>query len=134
MDPIASRTGTARQICNHLSVLATACSRDVDEANVGDVDFRGISGTGSIVDVEVTLIKNDRSVGVLNVDVLVSNVVDVAISDICASPRLEASTVISVEQSYVLDPGIADVVLDTGILADRAHRDTVCSVAPKVSK
>lgn len=41
------------------------------------------------LNVEVTLIQYDRSIGVFNTDVLVRDVVDSAISDILAGPGLE---------------------------------------------
>ena len=45
---------------------------------------------------------------------------------------LQSSAVLTVEQSDVLHVGIGDVVLDTRILTDRTHRDTVSAIAPEI--
>lgn len=133
MDSVARSPGTTRQIGNNFSILATACSVYVQEVDVCNVHLRRVRCTGRLVDVEIALIKNDRSVSVLDVDILVGDVVDVAIADVGTGPRFEASTILSVEQGDVLDPSVRDVVFDSGILADGTHRYAVCSITPEIS-
>lgn len=132
VDAVARRTRTACEISDDLAILSATCSIDVQKLDVGDVHFGRVSGTCRIVDVEIALVQDDGSIGVLNVDVLVSYVVDVAISDVRTSPCLETSAVLSVEKGNVLNPGIGDEVFDAGVLSDGAHRDTMCSVTPEI--
>lgn len=132
MNPITSRSGAARQVRNHLSVLPTARSRNIDEVNIRDIDIRRIRRTRRLVDVEIALIQHDRRVRVLDMDVFVGDVVHVSVADIRACPGLEPSAILPIEQGYVLDPRVADVVLDAGVLSNGAHRHSVCAVAPQI--
>lgn len=125
-------SGTAREISDDTTVLAAARSIDVDKVDVRDVDIAWVRRASCVVDVEVALVKHNRRISVLNVNVLVCDVVDVAVSDVRASPGLETSTVLAVKQGDVFEPCVGDEVFDTGILANGAHGDTVSTVAPEI--
>lgn len=71
-------------------------------------------------------------ISVFDVDVLVSDVVDEAVADVRASPSLQSSAILAIEKCYILNPGIGYVVFHTGILADRAHRYAVSTIAPEI--
>ena len=105
---------------------------DVLEKNVRDVDLRRLRSADLRVDVEVASVEDDRPVDVLNVHAVVGDVVDVAISDVGAGPRLQASAVLGVQHRHVGDVSVLDVVQDARVLADRSHADTVSAVAPEV--
>lgn len=130
MDPVTSSTRTTRKIRHHLAVLPTARPRDVQEPDICDFDFGRVRCTSRLVDVEVALVKDDRCIRVLDVNVLVSNVVDITVANIRSSPSFETSTVLTIQQGNVLDPSVRDVVLDARILSNRAHRHAVSAVAP----
>lgn len=74
MDPAAGRPWTTSQICDHFSVLASARTGKVDEVNVRDVDFARVRCARRLVDIEIALVKHQRCIRVLNMDVLVSNI------------------------------------------------------------
>lgn len=132
MDAVASSAWAASEIGNDLAVLTTACAVDVQEVDVGDVDFAWVRGAGCVVDVEVALVQNDGGICVLDVDVLVGDVIDISVANVWTSPGLETSAVLAVEQSDILQPCIGDVVLDTGVLADGTHGDTMSAVTPEI--
>lgn len=105
-------------------------------------------GALGAVDVEITLVQHDRGIGVLDMDVFVSDVVDTTEADVGAGPGLDASSRLSICQhdgiqsrernmSYlavqygdVLNPGVLDNVLDTRVLSNTSHAHTVGVVAP----
>ena len=132
MNPTARSARTARQIRHDLAVLAAARAGDVDEVDVGDVDFAWVGSACRLVDVEVALVEHDGRVCVLDVDILVGDVVDESVADVRACPGLEARAVLPVEERHVFDPGVGDVVLYAGVLADGAHGHAVGAVAPQV--
>lgn len=113
-------------------MLSAAGSVDVDKVDIGDVDLARILGAGGIVDVEVALVQNDRSICVFDVNVLVGDVVDVAEANIWASPGLQARSVLTVQEGNIFNPSIGDVVLDARILTDGSHADTMRAITPQV--
>jgi hypothetical protein len=132
MNTITCRSRTTRQICNNIACLATAGARDIDEVDVCDVDLAGILCASSLVDVKVALVQYDRAVSFLNVNVFIGDVVDVSVSDVRACPCFETRAVLAVEECYLLDPCVGNVVLDASVLANRVHGDAVSGVAPQV--
>lgn len=132
MDAGASGARAACEICNDFAVLTGTGAADVEEVDVGDVDFAGVLCAGGFVDVEVALVEDNGGVGVFDQNVLVGDVVDVAIADVGASPGFQASAVLPVEKGDVFQPGVADVVFDPWILANGSHGHSVGTVAPKI--
>lgn len=130
VDPIARSTRTARKIRDYPAVLPTAGAGNIQKVDIGNVHFRRIFRACCFVDVEIALIKDNRSIRILDVNVLVGDVVDVSVANVWAGPSLETSTVLAIQESYVLDPRIRDVIFDAGILPDGTHRHTVGAVAP----
>jgi len=97
MNPITRRARAAGQIRNHPAVLPTRAARDIDEIDVCDVHLARILRTRGLVDVEITLVKHDGRIRVLDDDILVRHVVDVAIPDIRPRPGLQTRAVLAVE-------------------------------------
>lgn len=77
------------------SILTTADPREVLEGNVGNIDSRGVLRTGFGVDVKVALVEDDGPVDVVDVEVDVSDVVDVAVPDVFAGPGFKAGAVLA---------------------------------------
>lgn len=132
MNTRARRPRTAHQIRHDLAQLATARAINIDEVDISDIDLARVRRTRRIVDLEIALVKHNRMVRILDMDVLVGDIIDEAVADIRASPGLEAGAVLAVEQRDVLDPRVGDVVFYAGVLADGAHGDAVRAVAPQV--
>lgn len=97
MNPITRRARAACQIRNHPAVLPTRAARDIDEIDVRDVHLARILRTRGLVDVEIALVKHDGRIRVLDDDVLVRHVVDVAIADVRPRPGLQTRAVLAVE-------------------------------------
>lgn len=133
MNASARRTRGASEIGHDPPLLAAAGAADVDEVDVGDVDAAGVLGADGLVDVEVALVEHDGEVGVLDADVLVRDVADVAVADVRAGPGLEPRAVLAVEQRHVLDVRVGDVVQHARVLPDAAHAHPVRAVAPQVA-
>ena len=82
----------AGQVSNYFILSSRRGTIDILKGDVGDVDGRGILSTSGGVDVEVALIQDNGLVGILNVDILVGDVVDTAITNVRSSPGLETGT------------------------------------------
>lgn len=132
MDTIAGCAGTTCQIRNHIPRLPTTRAVNVDEIHVRDVYLTGILRASCPVYVEVALIQHNRSIRVLNVHVLVRDIVNVAVAHIWTSPGFEPCPILAVEQCDVFEPRVGNIVFDTRVLANGAHRDAVRAVAPEV--
>ena len=65
-------------------------------------------------------------------DTIVSDVINVSISCGRPSPRLESSTVLAVQKSYVLQVRVGNIILNASILSDGAHADAVCTITPQI--
>lgn len=142
----------ASQVDDDLSILAGGGTVNVVKDDVGEVDCRRVGGALGGVDVEVALIQNDRSIGVLDMDVAVGYIVDATVSDILAGPCLETGSVLgrlawpvtgvlqlfrllshlSIQQCDVLNMRILDVIHLTRVLPNASHADTMGVVAPQV--
>lgn len=85
---------TAHQTRNNLPISSTTNTREIVESNVGDVDSTGELRAGLGVDVEVALVEHDGPVDVVDVEVDVGDVVDVAVADVFAGPGFEARAVL----------------------------------------
>jgi len=66
----------ASEVSNDLSILARRGAINVLEFDIGEVHSGRVLGTNGAVDVEIALVQHDRSIGVLNMDVLVGDVVE----------------------------------------------------------
>jgi len=86
MNTLTRRTWTAREICYDPALLTTACTVNVQEVDVGDVDVRRVCCARRLVDVEVALIEDNGIIRVLDVDVFVCDVADVTVADIWSGP------------------------------------------------
>lgn len=96
LDAAADGVGRTSQVGNYLVLLTGRGAVDVGEGDVGHVHAGGVVGAFGGGDVKVTLVQHDGVIGVLDVDVLVGDVVDIAVSDILARPRLETGSVLVV--------------------------------------
>jgi hypothetical protein len=129
---VTCRTWATREIRHYFTCFPTTCAFNVDEVNVRNVDFARILCTGRLIDVEVALIQHNRTIGVFDVDVFVSNVVDISVPNVRPCPRFQARAILAIEEGYIFDPCIGDVVFHTRILSDRAHADAVSAITPEV--
>lgn len=93
-DILTHRRRTAHQTRDIRPVRATAHAREVAERDVGDVDGGGELRALGGLDVEVTLVEHDGPVDVVDVEVDVGDVVDVAVADVFAGPGFEAGAVL----------------------------------------
>lgn len=132
MNTVTGRTWTACEIRNDIARLATTRSINVNEVDVCDVHLARVFCTRRFVDIEIALIQHNWGVCVLNVYILVRYVVNITISNVWSSPRFESCTVLAIDECDVLEPRVRDVILDAGVLANGAHRDTVGAVTPQV--
>jgi hypothetical protein len=140
------KTGTSS--CNILADIAadqadnllalTASASHVDIVDVADGNLGRIAGASRSRGL-VALVDDDGQCDILDSEVLERNVLDVAVSPTgcgccagTAAESLDASAVLSVDHSDVLDKNVGDDVLHTGILAQRAHGDTVRTLAVEV--
>lgn len=104
------------------------------------------------VDIEVTCVEYDGPVDVVLVEVLECDVVHVSIASSWSSPGLQSSTVLykhisivarklelkcfsylSIEHGNVFNVCVVDIVLDTSILSNTAHTDTMSTITVQVS-
>ncbi len=118
MNTTARCSRTTDQAADNLLILSAARAREVDEIDVGDVDLAWVLGASCLVDVKVALIQYERRVGVFNVDVLVCDVVYVAVADVGAGPGFKAGAVLPVDEGHVFDPRVGDDVFYAGVLAN----------------
>lgn len=152
MDTRAHSVRRASQVDDNLSIFTGRGTVNVVKDNVCEVNCRGVSSTFGGVYVEVALIQNDRSIGVLDMDVAVGDVVDATVSDVLTGPCLETGSVLlgsaspvtevfqllcscsylSIQQSHVLDMRILDIIHLTRVLSNASHANTVGVVAPQV--
>lgn len=93
-DPRTHGIRRAGEVSDDLTAFSRRGSIDVLKDNVREVHARRVGSTLCSVHVKVALIQDNRIVRVLDVDVLVSDVVDAAIANIGTSPCLETSTVL----------------------------------------
>lgn len=94
VDARANRVGRAGQINHLFAVLARRRAIDVVKDNVGDVDGGRVCCTLGCIDVEIALVQHNGLIGVLDVDVAVSDVVNASVADVLASPGLETGTIL----------------------------------------
>lgn len=132
MNATARRSRATRQIRDHPPILPTARPMHIQKVDIRDIHLTRVRRAGRLVDVEVALIQNNRSISVLDVNVLVGDVVNVSVADVWPRPSFQARAVLAVEERDVFEPGVGDVVFDAGVLADGSHGHAVRAVAPEV--
>lgn len=94
VDVVTYSVGAASKLGDLASVLAARHSGEVLEDDVVDIDSGWVLGADLWLDVEVAGIENDGPVGVVNVEVLEGDVLDVSVTGSWASPCLKTSTVL----------------------------------------
>jgi hypothetical protein len=97
MDAIASCTWTASQICHYLPLLSATGTIDVDKIDIRNVDITRILRTRRIVYIEVALIQYNGMIGILDVNVLVGDVVDISVPHIWTRPSLQTRSILAIE-------------------------------------
>lgn len=94
VDILADSVGAASKRSDLASILTARHSGEVLEDDIVDVDLGWVLGADLRLDVEVASIENDGPVGVVNVEVLEGDVLDVSVAGGWASPCLKTGTVL----------------------------------------
>ena len=94
VDVVAHVVRAACQRRDLSSVGAARHACEVMEDDIMDIDCGWVLGAGFRVKVEVASIEHNGPVGVVNVNVLEGDVLDVAVASISTSPGLKAGTVL----------------------------------------
>lgn len=94
VDVFTDGVGAASKHGDLASILAARCAGEVLEDDVVNVNPGWVLRADLRLDVEVASIENDGPVGVVNVEVLEGDVLDVSVAGGWASPCLKAGTVL----------------------------------------
>jgi hypothetical protein len=94
VDVVTDSVGAASKLGDRASVLAARHAGEVLEDDVVDVNPGWVLGADLRLDVEVASIENDGPIGVVNVEVLEGDVLDVSVAGGWASPCLKTGTVL----------------------------------------
>lgn len=74
---------------------------NVVKDDVCEINRGRIGGTLLCIHIEVALIQNHGSIGILDMNVAIGNVVNAAVSDILTSPSLKAGSVLLLSASII---------------------------------
>lgn len=102
VDVVTDSVRAASKLGDLASILAARHAGEVLEDDVVDVDPGWVLGADLRLDVEVASIENDGPVGVVNVEVLEGDILDVSVAGGWASPCLKAGTVLEDCQLFAL--------------------------------
>lgn len=94
VDIVADCVGAASKLGDLASILAARHAGEVLEDDVVDIDPGWVLGADLRLDVEVASIENDGPIGVVNIEILEGDVLDVSVAGGWAGPGLKTGTVL----------------------------------------